>query len=294
MWKAIVRYLTKREGERWAANDAVRDAGLTDPEDVEIYDNINYGDGSQANLLAVHLPRGTDHKLPCIVDVHGGGWFYGSKDLYRHYCSHLAQHGFAVVNFNYHLMPDYLFPRALEDTNLVMKWVAENHEKYFIDLNNVFMVGDSAGAQIGSQYLTIWTNEQYAKMFDFDIPREITVRGFVGNSGVYDILNGKIIRLLSFYFGKEYRNRSPRLDMFGHITSAFPPSYIMTAVRDHAFEEAKPFAQVLEKAGVPVIYKVYGEPDNEAAIHVFHENIRHPLAIECNNDECRFMKELVK
>ncbi|MBQ6654021.1 MAG: alpha/beta hydrolase [Erysipelotrichaceae bacterium] len=294
MWKEIVRLITRHEGARWAANDAVRDAGLTDPEDVEIFDDINYGDGSQANLLAVHLPRGTGHKLPCIMDVHGGGWFYGSKDLYRHYCSHLAQHGFAVVNFNYHLMPDYLFPRALEDTNLVMKWVAENHEKYFIDPDNVFVVGDSAGAQIGSQYVTVWASEEYAKLFDFVIPREITIRGFVGNCGVYDVPNGAISRMLKYYFGRDYRQKNPRLDMFRFVTSAFPPSYIMTAVRDQARPEAEPFAEVLRKAGVPVILKVYGEPDDEAAVHVFHENIRHPLAIQCNNDECRFMKELVK
>ncbi len=294
MLKAIVKLITAHEGKKWAKNDALRDAGLQDPQDVTIFDNINYGDGSYENLLAVHLPKGTEHKLPCIVDVHGGGWFYGSKDLYRHYCSMLAQHGFAVINFNYRLMPDHLFPAALQDTNKVMEWLTENHEKYFLDLDNVFLLGDSAGAQIASQYLAIWTNQEYAGLFDFRIPQGITVRGFVGNCGVYNVIGGRISRMLSYYFGPDYRNGSARLDVFRHITGAFPPSFIMTAVRDQAFEEAEPFAEVLKAAGVKTVYKVYGLPDDEAAVHVFHENIRHPLAIACNDEECRFMKELIK
>ena len=294
MLKAIVKLITAHEGKKWAKNDALRDAGLKDPDDVVILDDLNYGNGTYENLLAVHLPAGTNRKLPCIVDVHGGGWFYGSKDLYRHYCSMLAQHGFAVVNFNYRLMPDHLFPAALEDTNKVMRWLKENSEKYSLDLNNVFLVGDSAGAQIASQYLAIWTNEEYAKLFDFVLPQGIEIRGFVGNCGVYDVLSGEISRMLSYYFGRDYRNKSARLDVFGHITSAFPPSFIMTAARDQAFAEALPFAKVLQAAGVEAVYKVYGLPDDEAAVHVFHENIRHPLAIACNDEECRFMKELIK
>lgn len=294
MWKAVVKLITAHESGKWARNDAVRDAGLTDPDDVVIYDDLNYGDGSPANLLAVHRPRETEGRLPCIVNVHGGGYFYGSKDLYRHYCSMLAQHGFAVINFNYHLMPDQIFPKPLEDLNLVMKWMKENHQRYGLDLNNVFLFGDSAGAQIASQYLTIWTNEEYAGMFDFVIPREITVRGFAGNCGVYDILNSPTTRMLSYYFGSEYRKRSERLNVLRYITADFPSSFIMTGARDQLRAEAEPFAEVLKSAGVKAVYRLYGEPDNEAAVHVFHENIRHPLAIQCNDDECRFMKELIK
>ena len=48
--------------------------------------------------------------LPVILNVHGGGWVYGTKDVYLRYCLFLAQQGFAVVDMNYHLAPKKRFP----------------------------------------------------------------------------------------------------------------------------------------------------------------------------------------
>ena len=293
MLKQFYKLILRHEGKQWTKNDAIRDAGLVDPEDVEIADDINYGDGSRDNLLAVHQPKGNKKKLPCIIDVHGGGWFYGSKDLYRHYCSMLAQHGFIVVNFNYHLTPDYLFPTPLEDTNKVVEWMIANHQQYNIDLNNVFLVGDSAGAQIASQYAMIVTNPEYAELFDFKVPEGFQLRAFVGNCGVYNILDGKIASLLHIYFGREYRERSERLDVFSWLTDRFPPSFIMTAVKDQAREEAGPFVNALQRAGVDVTYRMYGDKNNPLA-HVFHEDIRSASAKACNDEECAYMKKFVK
>ncbi|UKI14322.1 MAG: hypothetical protein L6V85_09755 [Clostridiales bacterium] len=38
-------------------------------------------------------------KLPVIIDIHGGGWMYGDKDLNAPYCEALAKRGFVVVSF---------------------------------------------------------------------------------------------------------------------------------------------------------------------------------------------------
>lgn len=62
------------------------------------------------NLLDLHYPEETDHPLPVIVSIHGGGYGYGTREVYHHYCADLARRGFAVVNFNYRLAPDSQFP----------------------------------------------------------------------------------------------------------------------------------------------------------------------------------------
>ena len=69
--------LRKEYGE----NDAKRDAGLTTPEDIERVDNVSYGEYGIWNLLDIYYPKGTDKALPTIISIHGGGWFYGTKDL---------------------------------------------------------------------------------------------------------------------------------------------------------------------------------------------------------------------
>ena len=88
----------------FGAQDAIRDAGLTVPADVERKTNIPYGAHPQ-QVLDVYRPKDAAGKLPVIVSVHGGGWVYGDKELYQHYTMNLAQRGFAVVNFSYHLAP---------------------------------------------------------------------------------------------------------------------------------------------------------------------------------------------
>lgn len=100
--------------------DDIRDAGLTTPDFVERTDDILYGEDPKWQVLDLYRPKNrTGEKLPVIVSIHGGGWVYGDKERYQYYCMSLVEHGFAVVNFTYRLAPEFQFPAALEDTNLV-------------------------------------------------------------------------------------------------------------------------------------------------------------------------------
>lgn len=102
------------------------------------------------NSLDVYRPKATniEEKLPVIVSVHGGGWVYGDKEGYQYYCMSLAQRGFAVVNFSYRLAPESKFPASIIDTNLVFGWILDHAEEYGFDTENIFAVGDSAGAHM--------------------------------------------------------------------------------------------------------------------------------------------------
>ena len=63
---------------RSGRDDAIRDAGLTEPDDVIKFKNIPYGEDPVWQLLDVFRPAGSEGKLlPVIVNVHGGGWVYG-------------------------------------------------------------------------------------------------------------------------------------------------------------------------------------------------------------------------
>ena len=134
-----------------AAGDAKRDAGLTPPEDVTRYLDIPYGP-DPAHVLDVYCPKGTDKALPTIVSIHGGGYVYGNKEIYRRNGMDKAKRCFDFVNFNYRLAPRWKFPTPLWDTNKVMEWICKNAERYHLDPDRIILVGDSAGAQLASQY----------------------------------------------------------------------------------------------------------------------------------------------
>ena len=134
-------------------SDTLRDRGLHDLPGIAHYDDIAYGPDPQWQILDVYRPRNVDNALlPVLVSVHGGGWVYGDKNLYRYYCMSLAAQGFAVVNFSYRLAPRHKFPAALQDTDAVFRWVLAHAPEYGFDIQHIFAVGDSAGANILGLY----------------------------------------------------------------------------------------------------------------------------------------------
>ena len=76
---------TKRQDDK-------RIATLTPPEGVfESNDHEYLADGHVYHKLDVYYPEGTTEKLPVIIDIHGGGFMYGDKELNKIYCHTLAK-----------------------------------------------------------------------------------------------------------------------------------------------------------------------------------------------------------
>lgn len=269
-------------------SDRKRDKHLKIPKGVTVRRDISYADGGKEQRLDVVKPRDTTEKLPVIVSVHGGGYVYGSKEVYQYYAANLAENGFAVVNFNYRLAPETRFPAQLEDINSVLCWLEAHREEYGLDLNNVFVVGDSAGAQLASHYLAIWSNPEFERLFSFQLPKQLCIRAAALNCGMYTIQPEE--QLFLDYLGKHISPDDPRLDVHSHITVAFPPTFVMTSQYDFLRSEAKPMYEFLQNAGVPAVYRLYGGEGQKYMGHVFHCNLNLAEAKQCNKDECDFFK----
>ena len=269
-------------------SDKKRDAAIPIPGGVAEHRNIRY---SGKLLLDVYYPEGTAERLPTIVSIHGGGYIYGNKEIYRRYCMDLAKRGFSVVNFNYRLAPRWKFPAPLEDTNRVMEWICENAEKYHMDTERIFVVGDSAGAQLASQYGAIWSNPEYAKLFAFEVPH-IHIRGLGLNCGMYDCkeMTAKPRKgMAKDYLPRKIGEDDLRLDVLSAVTDQFPPSHITTAYHDFLRQNAEPMCAFLQRRNVNAVWEIYGE-GNESIGHVFHVNILLPEAIACNDSQAAFFK----
>lgn len=283
-------------------NDTKRDKYLIPPENVTACKNIPYGDGGKYNLLDVYYPEETEKPLPVIVSIHGGGYVYGTKEVYFHYCMYMASLGFTVVNFNYHLAPKFKFPYQLGEINQVMCWLSENADHFFMDKNNVFVVGDSAGAQLNSQYAAIYSNPEYAKLFDFTVPSDVKIRAVALNCGLYsleakDSAEGTLNTndLQKAYLGTVIDDKlKARLDVLSNITPAYPPSYVMTSEYDFLKENAQPMADFLTAKGVENVCKKYGEEGQNYMVHVFHVNMNLEEAKTCNQEEAAFFRAHIK
>lgn len=284
-----------RVREMFTKGDRERDAGNTTPADIERFDDILYGTDEKWHVLDVYRPKHVQGKLPVIISYHGGGWVYGDKDVYQWYCMNLAERGFAVINFTYRLAPEFVFPSPLEDCNLVVKWMLANAETYGFDTERVFAVGDSAGAHGLGLYCNILTNKDYASNFDFTIPEGFCFKAIALNCGAYKITMGGKEDLTTALM-KDYLpdgGSEKELDLVSvadHITSAFPPCYIMSCDGDFLKYQMEVILPVLLKESVPCIMRLY-KGEKEPLPHVFHCNIKLSDAKQCNDEECAFFKK---
>ena len=281
----------------WAISDRERDEGLTTPEDITRHDDISYGPYGDWNLLDIYHKKDVNTCQATIVNIHGGGWVYGNKEIYQFYCMSLAQRGFTVVNFNYRLAPENKYPAALEDINSVFCFLKEHGKEYFVDTENLLVVGDSAGGQLASHYLTIFTNPEFAKLFTFQTP-DVKVRAVALNCGVYDTRNcvdTEVDEHLLEYIDKEKLTKDmwESLDTIKYMTSDFPPAFVMSAYHDFTVANAEPMYRHLQSLSVPSELRIYGSKEQEEIAHVFHVNIKLPEAGKCNDEECEFFKRFV-
>lgn len=270
--------------------DRKRDKRIPFPKGVVQIKDISYGPHRKHNRMDIYYPEGAD-RCPIIVSVHGGGFVYGDKELYSRYCMDLARRGFAVVNFNYRLAPRWKFPAPLEDINNVMLWLSRHAKQYHADNNSIFMVGDSAGAQLASQYAAIATNPDYAALFHMTVP-DITIRALGLNCGMYApaaMAKGDT-GLARDYLGPKADLTDPRLNVLDAITPDYPPAYIATSHGDFLKANAQPMYDHLTGQGIEAQWKCYGSEGEDAVGHVFHVTITLPEAVECNDDEAEFFR----
>ncbi len=279
----------------WAKGDAARDAGLAVPEDIALRKDVPYSE-NHGQLLDVYYPAGTTAPLPTIISIHGGGWFYGDKELYSHYCMRLAKRGFAVVNFNYRLAPEHKYPAALEDCVQVLHWIQAHGNEYCIDTDRLFMVGDSAGGQLALQVLTMLTSPEYAALFDFSAPDGIRIRACGLNCGCYYMPFTRFFPpkamgiIFESYLPENYIPILPQLKPKKYVTRDFPPAFVMSAQNDYLKFMAAPLHKLLKKRGVETVLNIYGTKEQKEIGHVFHLNCRSELADLCNDEQCAFFR----
>lgn len=289
----------------WKKGDDARDFGLTTPENITRYDNILYGPDPVWNLLDLYLPN--DRKVPkngfpVIISIHGGGYIYGTKEVYQFYGMSLAGRGFAFVNFNYRLAPEAQFPACLQDTNEVVSWVlSEGKKKYPLDTNNIFIVGDSAGGHMASLYSVICTNKEYADEIDIHPAPGFVPNAVALNCGIYNPL---------FEIETDSTRNEYTTDLCGtkdwhdiakhflctpsYVKEGFPPTFLMGAFHDGLSKQIPGLEAALNKNCVPHVTKIYGDESRTDVTHVFHCNMRNDIGKICNDEECSFFRKFMK
>lgn len=238
------------------------------PDDVSVRRDLAYG-ASEDQRLDVYRREGATGRDPVVVWMHGGGWLSGDKSDWGPYYALIAQAGFTVVVPNYARAPEHRYPAALHDAVAAVAYVRREHQALGADPTRVVLAGDSAGAQLAAQVAALTTNPSYARQLRVrpPLPAE-ALRGAVLNCGVYDlvpyvrgddgasgILGFAISQLVWAYAGTNDPDATvfQRLSVIRHLTSAFPPTYVIGGNGDPLTDgQSRPLVARLEQLGVRV------------------------------------------
>ena len=207
--------------------------------------DIAYGAAGPRQTLDIFTPE-TDG-APILVFIHGGYWFFNSKDPRRFPAREFAPRGIAWVPINYRLAPAVTMPDIVADVRNAVQWLYQHGAEYGCDPDRIYVSGNSAGGHLTAELLSDDWPGQYG------LPADV-VKGACAISGLYELEpllecepNEKLRLDL-----ESARHYSPIYHLSGQPT----PAIIACGANesDEFRRQTAAYADILKEAGYPVTH----------------------------------------
>lgn len=256
--------------------DIKRIASQTPTPGIKEIADIDYaGDGIKAHLLDIYYPEATkaSDKLPVIIDIHGGGWMYGYKEINKYFCYKLAEKGFIVVSINYRLADSVFFDDQIRDIFTAFHWIKNNLPAYPADMENVFLCGDSAGGHFACVSIATEITPDYQKDFDVEASG-LKFRAVGAICPAVDLASPDIAMnvQLKMLLGEKYKQSKfyKYMDYDKIASFRLPPFYVVTSNGDFLRKQAFKLWDILLRYNVECEFENYADKLNGMSLpHVF-------------------------
>jgi acetyl esterase len=210
--------------------------------------------------------------LPGLIYFHGGGLVAGTLDTHDPICRSLANaSGCRVLSVDYRLAPEHPFPAAVADGCAATTWIAAHADTLGVEPQRLGICGDSAGATLAAvvcQQLSAEGQVSLACQFllcpitDFAAESE-SRRSFAQG---YLVDRDTLEHDLRYYLAAGTDRADPRVSpLRAPDVHRLPPTAIHTAEFDPLRDEGQAYAERLQRAGVPTIYRCH-----PGMIHLFY------------------------
>lgn len=209
--------------------------------------DINYLSQFDDGHLDLYFPKGNKKNLPLVIWIHGGAYIAGDKERPRPFCERLASKGYIVANIDYLLAPVGVYPMPIIQVYEALSYLKDHCDDYNIDFNNIFIGGDSAGAQIASQIGAMESNPVLLKKMGFDKFFGENLRGLILFCGLYNmntVLNSGFPGIkwyMDIYTNSNFSHfyKKNELSTIENITNLYPHTFITCGKRDPFYNQAK-------------------------------------------------------
>ena len=144
---------------------------------LDCFKDVQYGNDEPQKLDI--FPAAVD-RAPILVDIHGGGWRSGSRNIRSFPASSVTKAGVMWVPIDYGLAPNYSIHQMVDHVRSAIVWLYHNVSKYGGDPSKLYVSGNSAGGHLtGCILMPDWHK-------NFGVPSDI-IKGACAISGVYDL-----------------------------------------------------------------------------------------------------------
>lgn len=284
--KVLEKWLTKHDKENPFPHDKVK-----------ISENISYLDNNKSHLMDIYQPYNNEKILPIIINIHGGGFLLGKKEVNKLYCAELAQKGYIVFCVEYPLSPKAKIIDILNDLIIAINKINEIAKDYNGDNNNLYLTGDSAGAYLCVYLSALKNNPNLNHLLKVENKIIPTIKGLGLISGMFytnkfDQIGVFVPKLI---YGKNYKKNYN--DAYYNIEnkeiiSYLSPCFLITNKGDFLRHYSVNFSKTLAKNNIK--YKLLNINSKKMLPHAFVAMLPETEEAKiANNEMIEFLKNIV-
>lgn len=285
--KVLEKWLTKHDKENPFPNDKVK-----------ISENISYLDDNKFHLMDIYQPYNNEKILPIIINIHGGGFLLGKKEVNKLYCAELAMKGYIVFCVEYPLSPKAKIIEILNDLIIAINKINEIAKEYNGDNNNIFLTGDSAGAYLCVYLSALKNNSNLINLLKLKNKINPSIKGLGLISGMFytnkfDQIGVFVPKLI---YGKNYKKNynSAYYNIENkEIISYLSPCFLVTNKGDFLRHYSVNFSKKLAKYNIK--YKLLNINSKKMLPHAFVAMLPETEEAKiANNEMIEFFTNIIK
>lgn len=192
----------------------------------EILYNQEYKPGQ---YLDIYRPTNNVHdRSPVLFFIHGGAWVVGFKESinnnrFNGAVNALRDQGYTVISSDYTLAKKGVspFPACILDIADALAWVNEHADTFQLDVQNLGLMGESAGAHIAMMVAFPDSNVFGLRK---DLPRIRYLIDVYGPVDLHGIYHGELVRSLEQVVNKLPEAMKSNFEMAQYILGFDPAS----------------------------------------------------------------------